>query len=92
MFLKLRGFISFAGLFACAACKNHQVHFADSESKRVINDDLRSYIEELREKWNIPGLTLGVVRPDGEIEMEGFGVMNEDGEPVTPDVNLLRHS
>jgi len=62
-----------------------QVPFAVKQ--RVIDDNLRSYISELMEKWSVPGLSLGIVRPDGEIEMEGFGMSNEDGDPVTPQVN-----
>jgi len=86
MVLKLRSFLYLAGVFAHIVSGNPQAHFAAEDSKRVINDNLRSYIAELREKWSIPGLTLGIVRPDGEVEMEGFGNMNEDGDPVTPRV------
>ena len=39
------------------------------------------------EKWKAPGLSLGIVRPDGAIEMEGFGISNESGDPVTPQVS-----
>src|ERR1700761_4840393 len=62
-----------------------QVPFVMSTERTVITDDLRSFIDDLRERWNIPGLTLGIVRPDGEVEMEGFGVMNERGDDVTPE-------
>src|ERR1700761_2695219 len=62
-----------------------QVPFAVKQ--RAIDDNLRSYISELMEKWSAPGFSLGIVRPDGEIEMEGFGISNESGDPVTPQVS-----
>ena len=82
MLLNLGALLSLSDLFIHIVAGNVKIQapFAvenSKKSKSVINDDLRSYIAELREKWNIPGLSLGIVRPDGEVEMQGFGKMNE---------------
>src|ERR1700733_3283441 len=74
---------------AALLVRANQVPFVMSRGRAVINDDLRSFIDDLRERWNIPGLTLGIVRPDGEVETEGFGVMNERGHAVTPEVSFV---
>jgi hypothetical protein len=55
----------------------------------VLTKELVSLIEEQRVAWNIPGISLGVVRLDGGIETHGLGVMNVDGDAVTAEVQIV---
>lgn len=59
--------------------------FADS---RVLTQEVLEFIESLRIAWNVPGLSVGVVRLDEGVEVHGLGVMNNDSDKVTPDVNF----
>jgi hypothetical protein len=59
--------------------------FADS---RVLTQEVLAFIEGLRVAWDVPGLSVGVVRLDEGIEVRGLGVMSNDGDKVTPDVNF----
>ena len=52
----------------------------------IIGESLRSYIDDVMAKYNMPGMSLGVVRTNGEVEVEGFGLKNEDGDLVSPEV------
>jgi hypothetical protein len=54
--------------------------------QQIINESLRGYIGEVMEKYDMPGMALGIIRSNGEVELEGFGLKNEDGDPVTPEV------
>jgi hypothetical protein len=52
----------------------------------VLTQDFVSFIEEQRVAWNIPGISVGIVRLDGGTETRGLGVMNADGDEVTAEV------
>jgi CubicO group peptidase (beta-lactamase class C family) len=60
----------------------------DSAKAQSIPSDwtekLDSYVNEAMTSWNIPGLSLAVVR-DGEIAyMQGYGKADASGRPITP--------
>ena len=46
---------------------------------------LASFLQTQMETYNIPGMSIAIVR-DGEVEyLDGLGVANSAGTPVTPD-------
>ena len=56
---------------------------------KVITPEFSKYLTKVIEENNIPGLTLGVVRPDGEVEQGAWGIRSEDeeGGEMTVDVS-----
>ena len=57
--------------------------------KPAISPELRSFIEELRKNGTIPGVSIAIIRPDGEVELEGFGKNTEDGDKLVPEVGFV---
>ncbi len=56
----------------------------------IIDDRFSNYVRDLAQAWNIKGLSLAVVRPDGELEFGAWGDRTEGEEKVTPEVrNVL---
>ncbi|KAI9337308.1 beta-lactamase/transpeptidase-like protein [Obelidium mucronatum] len=53
--------------------------------KNISWESLATEIEALRIDWNVPGLSVGVVHNGRLVFGSGFGVKNEDNEPVTLD-------
>ncbi|KAJ7292861.1 beta-lactamase/transpeptidase-like protein [Mycena rebaudengoi] len=51
---------------------------------KVITDEFSSYIRNAMQAYNISGLSLGVLRPDGQVEYGSWGNRTEEGDPVTP--------
>ncbi|TDL17828.1 beta-lactamase/transpeptidase-like protein [Rickenella mellea] len=51
----------------------------------VVNGDLSTYVQLLMGYYNVKGLALAVVRPDGEVEFGSWGNRTETGDKVTPD-------
>ena len=82
-------------LFRSSLSASQQTPFSttkdDNGSDGVINDELRAFIKDAMEQFGVRGITLGVVK-NGVVELEGFGVRNEDGDPVTPDVSRANQS
>lgn len=60
-----------------------------NESGFIITKEFSEYVEGLRSQWGIPGLTLGVVRSGGVVEVGAWGERTEDGELMTTDVSFL---
>ena len=58
---------------------------------KVITPEFSKYLTKVIEENNIPGLTLGIVRPDGEVEQGAWGIRSEDeeGGEMTVDVSSL---
>ena len=55
----------------------------------AINTGIRTLIQKLVRSARIPGLSLGVVRADGLVEMANWGVRNEGGDRMTSDVSFF---
>lgn len=60
-------------------------HNAGTHSGQVINKDFEEFVEKTRVDGSIPGLSIGIVRPDGQVEYGAWGEKTEDGEPMTPE-------
>ncbi len=54
----------------------------------IITPAIRKHVEYVMEQAGLHGVSLGIVK-DGRVEIEGFGVRNEDNDPVTPDVSFI---
>ena len=56
---------------------------------KVITPEFSEYLTKVIEENNIPGLTLGIVRPDGEVEQGAWGIRSEaeEGGEMTVDVS-----
>ena len=60
-----------------------------SPQEAIYETALRTYIARQMEEYKIPGLALAIVR-DGDVQfMEGFGIANAAGDPVTPETPFL---
>ena len=60
---------------------------SQASSNRVITPVVDKLVVELMDASGIPGLSLGVVRPDGEIEFGNWGIRSEKGDNVTSEVS-----
>lgn len=49
---------------------------------------LKAYMQEAREKWNVPALSVGIIYNDSIVMLEGFGEL-EVGKGIKPDGNTL---
>ena len=55
-------------------------------TNRVIDDDLYSFVNQFMSNKSIKGLSMAVVRPDGEVEYGSWGIRTEEGDKVIPEV------
>lgn len=53
----------------------------------AIDSGFSKHVEHLIQLWNVTGLSLVVVKPEGDTEFGNWGIKTEDGEPVTSDVS-----
>jgi len=53
------------------------------------NATIDAFIEERMENLNIPGAALAIVRDGQIVHLTGYGVANENGDPVTPQTPFL---
>ncbi|KAJ3005707.1 hypothetical protein HKX48_000505 [Thoreauomyces humboldtii] len=54
----------------------------------VDGSNVAKTLEDLRKALNVPGMGVSVVHKGNVILQQGFGVRNEDGDPVTPDTRF----
>ncbi|KAJ7292878.1 beta-lactamase/transpeptidase-like protein [Mycena rebaudengoi] len=59
---------------------------------KIITDEFSSYIRNAMQAYNVSGLSLGVLRPDGQVEYGSWGNRTEEGDPVTPAVRSIHFS
>ena len=55
---------------------------------RVLTPEFNKLIEEILANGTVPGLTLGVVHPSGEVEFGAYGRKTEDEDKMTIDVSV----
>ncbi len=66
------------------------------QSASCIDKELSSFVQNLMTEWDIPGVSLAVVRRsehglnDWSVETTGWGVRNAKGDPVDGDVGITR--
>lgn len=76
----------------------HVIQHDHYSLKDVLDDEFDAWMSKFQKEWGVVGLAISVVRrlnqSDVEsekgwsVETKGYGVRNEDGDPVTPDVSL----
>ncbi|KDQ54591.1 hypothetical protein JAAARDRAFT_38274 [Jaapia argillacea MUCL 33604] len=61
-----------------------------SSPQSLLSPDFDLYVEEIRKNWNVPGISVSVVKVVNDsfyaspiIETRSYGVAHEDGRPVT---------
>ncbi|KAJ7629456.1 beta-lactamase/transpeptidase-like protein [Mycena polygramma] len=60
-----------------------QVPLNDNSARKVVNEELSSYIQNELQAHNFTGLSLSVILPNGEVEYAAWGNRTESGDPVT---------
>ncbi|KAJ7160591.1 beta-lactamase/transpeptidase-like protein [Mycena crocata] len=70
-------FVAFSALLASAAR-------AAPLNGTILTDEFSSFVRATMQAHNVSGLSLGILRPDGEVEYGAYGNRTEDGDPVTP--------
>lgn len=55
-------------------------------TNQVLNSNFSEYVNHLRELWDVKGIAMSVILPDGAVELGAWGNRTEDGEPMTPNV------
>ena len=63
-----------------------EIHSA-SASRRVLTPEFKQFVQEIIDKYDVPGLTLGVLH-EGEVELGAWGRRTEDNDPMTEDVSV----
>ncbi|TCD62785.1 hypothetical protein EIP91_006403 [Steccherinum ochraceum] len=56
---------------------------------KIITPGLSQFIDKLRAEANIPGLTLGVVHSNGQVEHGAWGIKDENGANATTDTSFI---
>ncbi|KAJ6558172.1 beta-lactamase/transpeptidase-like protein [Mycena capillaripes] len=57
----------------------------DDVGRKIVNDELSSYIQNELQAHNITGLSLGIVLPNGQVEFGAWGNRTEEGDPIGPE-------
>lgn len=60
----------------------------DTKAPKIITPELSNYVEQTLKTYDVPGMSLAVVRKDGTVELGAWGHKTENGDPATPDVSL----
>ncbi|KAL5529636.1 hypothetical protein ACEPAG_5621 [Sanghuangporus baumii] len=64
--------------------EGEQIPFTSKTSK-VLNSKFSGYVDHLMDLWTVKGISMAIVRPDGNVEFGAWGNKTEDGEPMTPE-------
>ncbi|KAL5489890.1 hypothetical protein ACEPAI_4722 [Sanghuangporus weigelae] len=64
--------------------EGEQIPFTSKTSK-VLNSKFSGYVDHLMDLWTVKGISMAIVRPDGNAEFGAWGNKTEDGEPMTPE-------
>ena len=64
------------------------IGLAETWTRKAISNEVRNLARDLLTNYTIPGLSLSVVHSHGIVETAAFGIRTEDGDVMTPDVNM----
>ncbi|MFN3189518.1 MAG: serine hydrolase [Aureliella sp.] len=68
------------------AIESNAMPRAETGSDELLIAELRTYIEQVRNQWSVPGLAVAIVKNDQVLMAEGFGYLEVGGdEPVDGD-------
>lgn len=59
--------------------------FPSTSAKRVVTPEFTKHVKQLMGTGKIPGLTLGIVHPDGQVEFGAWGSKTEEFDNMTTD-------
>jgi hypothetical protein len=59
---------------------------AGAQAPTVITDEFSKFVQDTMQANNVSGLSVGVLRPDGQVEYGSWGERTEEGDPITPGV------
>lgn len=54
-----------------------------------IEEELEAFIREAMEAFGLPGAAVAIVQGGEVVYLKGFGVKEADGEPITPDTQMM---
>ena len=76
-------------LIAISSISSTAVGYAKAFPQSTYADKIESFVQTQMQEYKIPGMAVAIVR-NGEVEyINGFGVANPNGDPVTPDTPFL---
>jgi hypothetical protein len=79
--------------FSCAHASTQQPFTSDAHAKnKVLNDDFVVFVKNILANETIPGISVAVVRPDGEVELGAWGNRTEEGTELEPNVTSASSS
>ncbi|KAJ7243095.1 beta-lactamase/transpeptidase-like protein [Mycena rebaudengoi] len=55
-----------------------------SLTQPVFTEEFSTFVQSTMQAFNVSGLSIGVLRPDGQAEYGSWGNRTEEGDPVTP--------
>lgn len=62
---------------------------ADASFKEALTPEVQQLVEKLMNASGIPGMSLGIVHPDGHTEFGTWGIKSEVGDKVTKEVSPI---
>ncbi|KAJ7292172.1 beta-lactamase/transpeptidase-like protein [Mycena rebaudengoi] len=57
---------------------------AGAQAPTVITDEFSKFVQDTMQANNVSGLSVGVLRPDDQVEYGSWGERTEEGDPITP--------
>ena len=57
--------------------------------KPVINENIHAFVNEIMQNKSMKGVSMAVIRSDGEAEFGSWGISTEYGDRVTPEVRRI---
>ncbi|KAH7908433.1 beta-lactamase/transpeptidase-like protein [Hygrophoropsis aurantiaca] len=67
------------------AAADQSILHLNADVREIMTPEFRASIDSVRQKSGIHGLAMAVIRPDGGVELGGWGERSEEGDPVTSD-------
>jgi hypothetical protein len=74
---------------AARACASAQQPLQEAGS--IVDDNFGAFVEGILAQDSISGISAAVIRPDGKIELGGWGIRSEDGDAFGADVSMHGH-
>ena len=84
------GFFLFS--IVCSYVEAGQIPFRDGSPsfskalKPIINEDIDAFMNEIIQNKSMKGVSMAIIRSDGETEFGSWGISTEYGDKVTPEV------
>jgi hypothetical protein len=88
-----RSYTFVVALCLCSAAVGQQISqiplsVLNDSRKQIFTPEFSAYVDNVIQENKMPGLSLALVRTDGNLELGSWGNKTEDGEHVTADVSV----